>query len=88
MRHLVSLVLALVFMGCATMQTYKAMSVGTIGCPADEIEITNESKDLFGPQHWTATCRGHRFYCSTVALGEKAVGVSCRPELNELKPQN
>ena len=65
--------------GC-TSAPLKGASVGQIGCPENEIEISDDSAHL-GSRSWTATCRGHRFYCSAVGTGEGATTTSCKEAL-------
>ena len=61
---------------------WRNASAGQIGCPADEIEITDVRKG-WGTRTWVATCRGRRHHCSAVS-GGKSVQVSCTPEAPEL----
>ncbi|HVK61045.1 MAG TPA: hypothetical protein VM432_05825 [Bdellovibrionales bacterium] len=54
--------LFLVAAGCASFA--KNESSGQIGCPAEEIQIVNDSKTGLVNRTWTAECRDKRFYCS------------------------
>jgi hypothetical protein len=49
--------------GCASTGQLKSTSAGLIGCPTEEIEITNKKIGL-ATGSWEATCRGHKFLCS------------------------
>lgn len=59
---------ALFLAACATVFTgeYRSMTAGVIGCPADEVAISDEKNVVWGGQgmDWRAECRGHRFICS------------------------
>jgi hypothetical protein len=59
---------ALFLAACVTVFTgeYRSMTAGVIGCPADEVTITDERNIVWGGQgmDWRAECRGHRFICS------------------------
>jgi len=73
----VSLCLVIIALsGCITMrmqiETAKEESSPNIGCPTEEIEIS----DLRGLVRWTATCHGHRFLCGSV--GQE---IHCAPEI-------
>jgi hypothetical protein len=54
------------------LQSYTA---GRVGCPADEIEILDESRDT-AARSWTASCRGHVYYCGVTPTPGS---VSCTP---------
>jgi hypothetical protein len=55
-------------------------SSGAIGCPAEEVQITNESIGMFGDNTWTATCHGRRYLCSMNGTGAgQADQVTCSP---------
>ncbi len=62
--------------GCAVVINPAGMSSGFMGCPPEEITITDGHTVGSAPFYWTATCRGRRFHCSVAA--EFA---SCAPEL-------
>ena len=48
---------------CSTPKFFAKKSSGLIGCPAEEIEISNIDTPFFGPISWVAKCRGKTFYC-------------------------
>ena len=67
--------LALGLIGCAP-YTYRdpdedeqppveGSTSGAIGCPPDEIAITDFKSYSDSPSTWTATCRGRTFDCSS-----------------------
>lgn len=62
--------------GCAHVNNPAGMSAGFVGCPPEEIVITDDHTLGSAPFYWTATCRGERFYCSAASEA-----VSCAPEL-------
>jgi hypothetical protein len=76
---LTGLVCALTILGCANLAD---VSTGEVGCPADEINITDEQSHWSG-KNWTAECRGELFYCTALAQDGGGAVVSCakdRPE--------
>lgn len=64
--------------GCAETEMTR-ISSGQIGCPDNEIKITDEHWGPFtiGGPRWSAVCRGKTFFCS---LNGKDV-VSCKEAL-------
>lgn len=66
--------LLLLSTGC--MVSLADASSGQVGCPADEIAISNDKVGL-GTRTWTATCRGETFYCSAAQTGEKSGQYQC-----------
>jgi hypothetical protein len=67
-----------------TDEHYANLSAGEIGCPAEELKISNAQNDFAvrpgdgqTMKPWVAECRGHRFICG--ASGRDAV--SCTEEL-------
>jgi hypothetical protein len=70
-----SLVLSgMLLTACATLQQ---ASAGEVGCPANEITISNHETG-WNTSTWLASCRGKDFVCSSVS-GQKSVQVSCNP---------
>lgn len=65
---------------CVSVGTYQRYSSGSVGCPPNEIGISDQSERFVGST-WTATCRGKRFYCSVPAGGGSA---TCTPEREPL----
>ena len=53
--------------GCITISTaqYQGVTSGLIGCPAEEILITNPQQGQI--TNWEARCRGVQYYCTAVA---------------------
>jgi hypothetical protein len=77
--------------GCAP--SLKSYSVGRVGCPADEIEISDENEDV-GAKTWTVSCRGQTYYCGMTVTANpgvyggqigvsSATDVSCTPAAQE-----
>jgi hypothetical protein len=52
-------------------------SSGQIGCPSDEITITDKSRG-WSSVTWTASCRGNTYYCSAVSTGKDSEQISCK----------
>jgi hypothetical protein len=70
---LISLTLCL--LGCGDrMRALKVVSAGQIGCPPDEIEISDLDR-RFADTTWTATCRGIRHICSAYVSGSSGTGL-------------
>lgn len=77
---MINSLLLLTLVGCAT-AARKEASAGQIGCPQEEVEITDENTG-FSTASWVATCRGQRFYCSAVSGGQYGgATVACKEEL-------
>jgi hypothetical protein len=56
------------------------MSSGQVGCPPDDITISDKSPG-FGTSSWTATCNGRVYFCSAVSGSAPwggGIQVSCR----------
>ncbi|MBN1609988.1 MAG: hypothetical protein JW940_25400 [Polyangiaceae bacterium] len=69
-------VLAVVATGCANLA---AATSGRIGCPASEIEISDD-QDHAGSRTWTANCRGRVYYCSATIVTRGSGAIDCTPE--------
>lgn len=73
-------------LGCST-RGLQVIASGKIGCPPDEIEISNVDTG-YSASTWTATCRGVRHFCSSyvsnpISAPPGAFGTSstsCEPE--------
>ena len=75
---------AFTLVSCATSARREA-SAGQIGCPKDEVTISNENSG-WGTASWTASCRGQKFYCSAVSDGQYGgATVNCKEELKSKK---
>jgi hypothetical protein len=61
---------------CANLQ---AVSSPKIGCPQEEIHISNDDSG-WGSRTWTADCRGRRFFCGATSTGKSSADISCTPE--------
>ena len=58
------MLLASVIAGCTSARISRNLSSGAIGCPSQEIQITNETAGIEGTHNWTAVCKGQTFICS------------------------
>jgi len=71
-------------LGCSLVSTaqYQAMSAGAIGCPRDEVAVSDQTNMAFSTADmtWTAQCRGHRYICSYAGMA------ACKEELPRLAP--
>ncbi len=56
------------------------VSSGYVGCPSDEIEISNDEGG-FNQRSWDATCRGHIYHCSGAGRG----AVACTEDAASVK---
>lgn len=83
MRALV-IAFATVLTGCIDARArHAAISSGHVGCSADEVQISDEHNG-YGTTTWTATCRGRRYFCSSVGGGKYAgPQVSCAESKKE-----
>lgn len=83
MRFIWLMALSVVFLsGCAfpTASRFMGESAGKIGCPSEEIEVTDLKADG-GVLTWSATCRGKSYICSESPTGKHSSDISCAPEL-------
>jgi hypothetical protein len=71
----------LVLSGCAVTnpEISKNLTSGVIGCPPNEITITNETASKESNHNWTAECEGKVFICSY----HPTSGVDCAKPLAE-----
>ena len=51
---------------------------GEIGCPPQEIVISNEQTFGSMTRTWTATCRGQEYFCSATRTGGENVKLTCK----------
>lgn len=65
---LAALLFGLAAASCAAVTTaqYRGASAGPIGCPEEEIEVSDHRNVVWAGQSatWRATCRGRTFICS------------------------
>ena len=54
----------LLLTGCTSARISQSLASGAIGCPMDEIHITNETATMEGLHNFTATCGGIEHFCS------------------------
>jgi hypothetical protein len=74
--------LAWVLGGGSACTSYAQVSSGHIGCPAGEIEISNEYEGGWGmPSTWKATCHGVTYYCTMTTAAYNQGNASCKPAL-------
>ncbi len=80
-RLVLGLAVAVLLGGCTNTRISRSFSSGQIGCPPDEITITNETAT--GPMgrlhNWEAECRGKHYICSY----EQTAGAHCKEALPE-----
>ncbi len=58
----------------------RSMSIGHVGCPSNEIQISDERRTWFPPLWtWTASCGGKRYFCSRQMTGQHSAQTSCAP---------
>ena len=59
------LFILLFIFGCASTSLLQSISSGHVGCPREEIIIT-EKKSSLCCHSWVATCEKKKFFCSSV----------------------
>lgn len=53
--------------GCTNTRISQSFSSGAIGCPAEDIKITNEEAGAFtGIHDWIAECNGRKYACNYI----------------------
>jgi hypothetical protein len=74
MKKILLVLLCLGIVGCATasIPDRQILSSGQIGCPPNEIQITDNRGIGEFPKSWTAQCKGKIYYCSLAAPDTKA----------------
>jgi hypothetical protein len=80
MKIIILLFLTLIS-GCAVTnpEISKNLTSGVIGCPPNEITISNETASMESNHNWTAECKGKIFICSY----HPTSGVDCTKQLSE-----
>ena len=58
------LMLSLLVVGCTNARISQSFSSGIIGCPAEQIKITNEKASASGIHDWIAECKGIKYACN------------------------
>jgi hypothetical protein len=71
-RNAVAAALLVSLTGCFGAEALQQVSSGYVGCPTDEVEISNDQPG-FNQRSWDATCHGHLYHCAGVARS----GLSC-----------
>ena len=67
-------------LAACTSADLRGPSSGFVGCPPNEIEITNDEPG-WNQRSWTASCRGRTFTCSAVhRAGYSCTEVKAEPE--------
>lgn len=54
----------LILAGCTNERISQSFSSGLIGCPANQIKITEERAPVEGVHDWVAECKGIRYACN------------------------
>jgi len=80
----VTLVLFAIFLlsACATTREehFARTTSGVIGCPPEEIKITNIQKD-YSYTYYSAECRGKKFRCSQWGIYGDSTPPQCKEEI-------
>lgn len=63
MRLIVAVLCSLLLTAFTNPKISRSLASGAIGCPPDEIGISNET-DTWGVHSFTATCRGFDYFCT------------------------
>jgi hypothetical protein len=63
MKKLATLLICIILTGCTSARISSSLASGTVGCPVDEITITDETV-YRGIHNFTATCRGVQHVCT------------------------
>ena len=66
---------------CSSVEGFKRISSGKIGCPPGQITISDIRGAYFGnifhgTETWTAECNGKIFYCTSTPAGYN-IDISC-----------
>jgi hypothetical protein len=72
--HWAARLAAVVSSGCFFGHNYAALSSGPVGCPPQEVVISDHEMQT-SSETWVATCRGQRFFCSGMGTT-----VTCAPD--------
>jgi len=65
-KVIAALILFLAVSGCTSARISSQLASGVIGCPPEEIIITNETAGVSGLHNWIAECHGKKYVCSYV----------------------
>jgi len=77
MKRLLTMLLCLGLVGCATVPDYQRMSSGRIGCAPNDVQITDINHPFPSTTTtWTADCKGEKYYC-TETQQDYSAEVSC-----------
>ncbi|MGZ5055468.1 MAG: hypothetical protein ACXWAT_11080, partial [Methylobacter sp.] len=67
MKQLIIIVLtAIALSACTSTGVSKSLASGVIGCPSQNIKITEETASVRGTHEWIAECNGKLYVCSYV----------------------
>jgi hypothetical protein len=58
------------------------LSAGHVGCDPVDITISAVREGRLEAKNWDATCRGYRFKCAAVRVGENVSQISCAPAID------
>ncbi|WP_140413857.1 hypothetical protein [Bathymodiolus platifrons methanotrophic gill symbiont] len=75
-KLIITTFIVVLIQGCTSTRISRDLSSGAIGCPAQEIKISNETAHI-NTHNWVASCRGKIFICSYVSGGS----ANCKEEL-------
>lgn len=62
-KIIIASVCALLLVGCTSARISRSLASGSIGCPANQIAIANETVHA-GVHNFTATCDGVSYFCT------------------------
>ena len=68
---------SVLLVGCHAPQK---LTLGSVPCYEDEIEIIEEDASFGSPHTWIAVCKGKRYYCSARYAEKSAPAVNCAAE--------
>ena len=63
MRIIIISALCVLLVGCTSARVSRSLASGAIGCPVEEIAITNETVSS-GVHNFTATCDSVDYFCT------------------------
>lgn len=72
-KILFGLIVAALMGGCTSARVSQSLASGAIGCPANQIQITNETATVTGLHNFNAACGGKKYICSY----HQSSGINC-----------
>lgn len=78
MRTILAAAICVLLSACVVTDrhTLAGMSASNVGCPADQIKISNID-DGFYKKSWVATCKSGVYACSGTPVGRDSVDIIC-----------